>query len=298
MRSTHNTYDPSCIVDHDSIETEHAVFSVQIPRTIFLIAAIVAATACRPAAPAPAAAEGSAARAAAVEAPVATQAGSGAATTPTTQPTDTSPRTRELTQTPDAEVGTLPEGVGLPIGTTVPAVSVATLNETQLALTEYFANGPTMVVFYRGGWCPYCNFQLRELTQQYAEFTERNLQLVAISVDTVDAASQTNAAFEIPFPVLSDPDLLAHNAFAVSFPLDNAEVERLTGFGIDLEAASGRDHHTIAVPSIFIVDRGGVVRWGHANREYRQRPSTSQLLAAYDALQLPAATADTAGAPE
>jgi peroxiredoxin len=271
------------------------MFSVPHLRTLFLVAAIAASTACRPTAPAPA--EGSAALPATVEAPAATQAGSGAATTPTTQPADTAPRTRELTPTPDAEVGTLPEGVGLPVGTAVPAVSVATLNGTQLALTEYFANGPTMVVFYRGGWCPYCNFQLRELTQQYGEFTRRNLQLVAISVDTVDAASQTNAAFEIPFPVLSDPDLLAHNAFAVSFPLDNAEVERLTGFGIDLEAASGRDHHTIAVPSIFIVDRGGVVRWGHANREYRQRPSTAQLLAAYDALQLPAA-ADTAGAAE
>lgn len=56
---------------------------------------------------------------------------------------------------------------------------------------------------------------------------------------------------------------------------------------MDLEQSSGRTHHTIAVPSIFIVDQAGIVRWAHAALDYKVRPSNEQILAAIDALSSP-----------
>lgn len=71
---------------------------------------------------------------------------------------------------------------------------------------------------------------------------------------------------------------------ASSTEVDEAEFARLKGFGIDLERASGRSHHAIAVPSLFVIDGKGVVRWAHANLDYKVRPSTVQILAAIDGL--------------
>jgi peroxiredoxin len=68
--------------------------------------------------------------------------------------------------------------------------------------------------------------------------------------------------------------------------VDDSELARLTSFGIDLEKASGRAHHAIAVPAAFLVDRKGVVRWAHADPGYKVRPSTAQILGAIDGLSL------------
>ena len=104
-------------------------------------------------------------------------------------------------------------------------------------------------------------------------------------VDSAEESEKTRARYSIPFPVLSDPELTAHRAFRVIHQADEAEVKRLKGFGMDLERASGKDHHFIAIPSIFLIDEHGVVRWAHADPDYKVRPSIVQILAAIDALK-------------
>lgn len=192
------------------------------------------------------------------------------------------------TTAPGAErVGTLPPKVGIPVGRPAPDALLRDSDGHEVRLEDLVTNGPILLVFYRGGWCPFCNFQIRELTKAYPEFEKRGVTPVAVSVDDVDEAAKTQATYTIPFPVLSDPDLAAHRALRVAHYADEAEVAKLRGFGIDIERSSGRKHHTIAIPSIFIIDVEGVVRWAHADRDYKVRPSTEQLLAAIDALELP-----------
>lgn len=193
----------------------------------------------------------------------------------------TMPPTKAYANPSAAEVGTLPDGVGLAVGSAVPDVSISDSEGRQVALRDLASRGALLVVFYRGGWCPFCNFQIRELTTAFPEFQRRGVGLVAISVDRVEEAAKTNATYQIPFPVLSDPDLLAHRAFRVTRLVDDAEVARLKAMGLDIEAASGRHHHTIAIPATFLVVQG-VVRWAHASQDYRTRPSTAQLLSAVD----------------
>jgi peroxiredoxin len=107
-----------------------------------------------------------------------------------------------------------------------------------------------------------------------------------ISVDQADEAARTKTSYEIPFPVLSDPNLAAHRAYRVVHEVGSAEYARLASFGIDLERASGRKHHAVAVPALFVVDAAGVVRWAHADPDYKVRPSVAQLLGVLDGLGL------------
>ncbi len=192
------------------------------------------------------------------------------------------PRRGPLAATDEGDLGRLPEGVGVPVGSRAPAVSVSDSDGKPVQLASLYPKGPTLLIFYRGGWCPFCNAQIHDLTQAYPELKDRGVTPVAISVDRAEEANRTRATYTIPFPVLSDPDLVAHRAFSVLQPLEPAYVAKIKALGMDVEASSGRSHHTVAIPSVFLVDREGVVRWAHADPNYKVRPSPQQLLSVID----------------
>lgn len=193
---------------------------------------------------------------------------------------------KEYAATATERLGTLPEGVGVATGQPAPNFTAESSGGQRVSLTDLTAKGPVLLVFYRGGWCPFCSFQIHELVTAYPEFRRRGVTPVAISVDKVEEAAKAGARYEIPFPVLSDPDLAAHQAFRVVHRADDAEVERLRGFGTDVEKASGRIHHDFAIPSLFLIDRAGRVRWAHADPDYKTRPRVAHILAAIDAAKL------------
>lgn len=209
---------------------------------------------------------------------------SGCHRTPAPSAAPAAPRQKATRDTPAARLGTLAPGTGLPVGSRIPDVRAVDLDgrEVQLAkLAE--AQGPLLLVFYRGGWCPFCNFQIRALAEAAPQFAARGLTPVAVSVDRAEESAKTKALYTLPFPVLSDTDLSFVEGFRVARHVDDAELARLKGFGMDLEASSGQQHHVIAVPAIFLIDRGGVVRWAHSDTDYKTRPSIAQLFAALDA---------------
>lgn len=188
------------------------------------------------------------------------------------------PRQAPVTVTPADRLGTVPDDLGLPVGAVVPDVALSDAGGAEVMLSAARGDGPALVVFYRGGWCPYCNTQLKSLANAAPEFKAAGVQLVALSVDRPAEAARTRASWSIPFPVLADPELAAHRAFNVAFVVPADERARLEGFGIDLEAASGKTHHTIGVPSVFLVTRDGKVAWRHADPDYKTRPSIAHLL--------------------
>ncbi len=201
------------------------------------------------------------------------------------RPTATSATPIKMKQhdaTPDDRLGTLAAGLGIAAGQPAPSATLSDSAGKSIELAGLWKEGPILLVFYRGGWCPYCNFQIHELTAAYPEYQRRGVTPVAVSVDKPDESARTQPTYAIPFPVLSDPDLAAHDAFHVVHEADAAEVARLKGFGIDVERSSGRNHHRFAVPSMFLIDDKGVVRWAHADPDYKVRPTTAQILAAVD----------------
>jgi peroxiredoxin len=183
-----------------------------------------------------------------------------------------------LRSTPEARLGTAPHGFGLQVGEHAPDAELADLTGATLRLSRLYAAGPTFVVFYRGGWCPFCNLQLHELAAAKPEFDRRKIAIVAISVDLPSEQAKSQARDGAPFAMLSDPALIAHRGFRVIHVADAAQQARLARLGIELEAYSGTDHHSFAIPSVFLVDRSATIRFAHVDEDYETRPSAQQLL--------------------
>jgi peroxiredoxin len=223
--------------------------------------------------------------------PACDRAAPGSSAAPSSAPTSTAaahgaPTPKETTATPADKLGTLAPGTGVAPGQHVPDAHAQDLDGKDVTLAALLPRGPLLLVFYRGGWCPYCNFEIREMTRAFPEYQKRGVLPVAVSVDKLEESVKTRATYTIPFPVLSDGDLSFVQGFHVVNHLDDGTLAKMKGFGVDVERASGKAHHTIAIPALFLVDKGGVVRWGHDDPNITVRPSTAQILAAIDAAHL------------
>ena len=187
------------------------------------------------------------------------------------------------TNTAAGALGILAPGTGVAVGQPAPDVHATDLEGNSVRLADFTARGPVLLIFYRGGWCPFCSFQIRELAAAAPEFARRGITPVAVSVDRPEEGVITRAQYALSFPVLSDPDLSFVEGFHVANTVRDAELHRLRGFGIDLEASAARTHHVIAIPSMFLIDQTGIVRWAHSDNDYKTRPSVGQILSALDA---------------
>jgi len=99
-------------------------------------------------------------------------------------------------------------------------------------------------------------------------------------MDSPERMRETLADEPMPYALYSDHRAEAARAFGIAWRVSEAERKKLLGYGIDIEAASGEQHHLLPVPSVFLVDRGGVVRFRHANPDYKVRIENEALLKA------------------
>jgi peroxiredoxin len=185
-----------------------------------------------------------------------------------------------LLDTPANKLGVVPAGFGLKLGAKAPDATLTDVTGKSEKLSALYKDGPTFVIFYRGGWCPFCNIQMQNLGAAKAAFEGKGYKIVAISVDKPDEEAKTKAKHGTAFPMLSDSDMAAHKAFNVVHAPPEAEQKALAGYGINLEAYSGKSHHSFAVPSIFLIDKAGVVKWVHVDEDYKTRPSAAQMIEA------------------
>jgi len=139
---------------------------------------------------------------------------------------------------------------------------------------------PVILTFFRGGWCPYCNLHLSELRHAEKELTEMGFDLWFISIDQPDVLYESLNDPEIGYTVYSDSKLEATKAFGLAFRVDEDTVKRYLTYDIDLEAASGENHHVLPAPATFLIGSDGIIRFQYTNPNYKVRLHPDVLLAA------------------
>lgn len=138
---------------------------------------------------------------------------------------------------------------------------------------------PTILVFYRGGWCPYCSRQLAGLQEIEHDLTSMGYQVLAVSTDSPDNLKQTGIKQKLTYTLLSDADLSLAKQFGIAFK----SPENYDRF---LPQASGGKNtdKLLPVPSIYVLNRKGNIRFEYINPNFTQRLSPALLKAAASAL--------------
>jgi len=170
--------------------------------------------------------------------------------------------------------------VPLPVGATIPAVVVRNADGTERRIGPGPLTRPMVLIFYRGGWCPYCNRHLGALKQVEPDLLKLGYELLFLSADRPELLYSSLKERDIHYTLLSDASMSAARMYHVAYHLDAAAMAMYGEHGVDLEAASGQRHHELPVPAVFIIDRSGVIRFEYANPDYTTRIAPETLLEA------------------
>ncbi len=164
------------------------------------------------------------------------------------------------------------------VGEVVPKASVRNLDGKDQALGKLLNGKPAVIIFYRGGWCPYCNLQLGKLQKVEKNLKAYGFDIIAISPDKPANLKESVAQHSLSYQLVSDSKVEAAKAFGVAYRVDEELGKELLVNGVNLEEASGENHGALVVPSAFLVDEKGVIRFQYSNVDYKVRVDEDQLL--------------------
>jgi peroxiredoxin len=151
-------------------------------------------------------------------------------------------------------------------------------------LSDLLAKGPVVLSFYRGGWCPYCNLELRALQKMLPEITELGAELVAVSPQTPDESLSTAEKNELAFPVLSDIGSATAKAFRIAFDLAEELRPIYAWSGHALPDKNGDESWTLPIPATYIIDPNSTVALAFLDVDYRNRLEPTDVVTVLRAL--------------
>jgi peroxiredoxin len=178
----------------------------------------------------------------------------------------------------------IPAGV-IQVGDSLDPFTLDDATGTPVNLEQIIDAGPAVIVFYRGGWCPYCNLALRtyqrDLLPELATFGAR---LVAISPQSPDQSLTTAEKAELSFTVLSDPGSRLAGRIGIDFQQAEEVLAAQRELGLDLAQVNSEGATRLPRPTVLVVDRDRIVRFIDVQSDYTVRTEVPEIVAALASL--------------
>jgi peroxiredoxin len=154
-----------------------------------------------------------------------------------------------------------------------------------VGLEDLVATGPAVLVFYRGGWCPYCNIALRTYqTELLPQLDRYGARLVAISPQSPDKSLRTSEKAELAFTVLSDAGAETARSLGIAFEPADHVLAAQRELGLDLGTFNSSGSTDLPMPTVLIVDPQRTVRFADTHADYTARTEVADILAALAAI--------------
>lgn len=169
---------------------------------------------------------------------------------------------------------------GLKVGEKAPDIGLTTSDGEKADLGAMYAEGPIVVTFYRGRWCPYCNSAMTGWEAVMPDLKAAGATFVAISPEKVEYAKDMKEKVLPSAMVLSDESGDVARAFRVAFTLPSDLQTTYKGYGVDLEKRNASGRWELPAPATFVIDREGVVRYAFADWDYKKRADPEEVLEA------------------
>ncbi len=167
---------------------------------------------------------------------------------------------------------------GLQAGDKAPVFNTRSYDGKPVQLEQLLSKGPVVLLFYRGQWCPFCNKQLKHLQDSLPQLMAKGAQVVAVTPETPANVQKTIEKTSAGFTIIADSALQVMKSYDVAFTVDDKTVEKYKSYGIDFDAANGRNGKVLPVPAVYIISREGVITYRYFDTDYRKRPSVKELL--------------------
>lgn len=163
-------------------------------------------------------------------------------------------------------------------GSEIPSITLTTPEGKRFDLNSYVKEQPVVLIFYRGGWCPYCNLHLQELMDADPQLRAMGYEILAVSPDSPEKLAESMEKHEMTYRLLSDSALSAAKDFGIVYQVEESTAKRYKENGIKLVKGSGENQYLLPVPAVFIIDPQGTIRYVYYNPDIKTRIKTEELL--------------------
>lgn len=169
-------------------------------------------------------------------------------------------------------------------GQSIPDVFTRTLDGEQKKLAEVLTGKKSVLFFYRGGWCPFCNTQMGQLKQLEPKLKALGFQLIGISTDSPEDLQKSASEMALNYQLLSDYNSVVSQAFGLAFFTSKKVTDRYLA-KMELtnplqKNAAGQPRLVLPVPAIYVIDKNGLVQFNYVNPNYKVRLHPELLLKA------------------
>lgn len=171
------------------------------------------------------------------------------------------------------------EDRALKTGDIMPDFELPNQHGERRRLSDYLAKSPVVLNIYRGGWCPYCNMEMKALHDALPEIESHGARLVGLAPETPDKAISTAERHGIAIDILSDAGNKVAEQMGLVFQLPQALRPIYEKFGTDLVAYNGDDSFKLPVPATYIIGQDGVIVYDFVNADYTVRLEPSEIVA-------------------
>jgi peroxiredoxin len=166
----------------------------------------------------------------------------------------------------------------LKVGDLAPIFSLPDDKDMVQKSETLLSNGPLIISFYRGGWCPYCNLELRALQRIWPEIRSHGASLVAIAPERPEKVQESVQSKALEFPVLSDRGNSVAKEFGLVFSLDKDLRPIYAAFGFDIPNYNGDQSYELPMPATYIVGVDGRIIWSFVDEDYTKRAEPEDIL--------------------
>ncbi|AXT20096.1 AhpC/TSA family protein [Flavobacteriaceae bacterium AU392] len=168
----------------------------------------------------------------------------------------------------------------LKTGGKLPEITLPNATGEMVNINNILTNNKIVLAFYRGGWCPYCNLELKALQNALPEIEAKGAKLIAIAPEAPDNSLTTKEKNELSFEVLSDTDNKVAKDLNLVFRLPEPLQELYKGFGIDLDSNQANTNQELPIAATYVVEQDGTVSYHFLEEDYKLRADPSEILAA------------------
>jgi peroxiredoxin len=137
--------------------------------------------------------------------------------------------------------------------------------------------GPVLIFFYRGGWCPYCNLDLRAIQAVAQQFRSSGASIVAVSQQSAHESRSTERMNGLSFSSLVDRGGEVARAFGVRWKLPRELRATEIESGLDLAAVNGEPSWTLTMPARYVISREGIIEYADISADYTRRCDPTEL---------------------
>ncbi|HCN58224.1 MAG TPA: alkyl hydroperoxide reductase [Exiguobacterium sp.] len=177
-----------------------------------------------------------------------------------------------------AELAASDGAKGLTVGDEAPRFTLPNASGQSVSLEDLLQNGPVIVTFYRGGWCPYCNLELRAYQRELGKIEANGATLVAISPETPDHSLSTQEKNDLAFQVLSDVENVVARQFDLVFDMPDYLIDVYKASGLDVAGHNGNEDWQLPKPATFIIQPSGKISFADVPDDYTKRTDPSAVI--------------------